>query len=209
LQQRVDAVGRDQPARVRHGRGQAWLELFPLRGERSLPVIVEEPGETTDELVRVVEDERGQLRARAEVPADGERVRAHGRVGEQRRVTPPLVVVERSEELEPERLPVESLQVLQLLVEAPEAGLRRGGQEVGHHPPVDEAELGDAAAESGRERPHATDPLVLERMVLRLGEHVQAERGFQRRRVREREPVEAVRGNVEADRHRFPFWRKS
>ena len=52
----------------------------------------------------------------------------------------------------------------------------------------------------GREPPLAADPLVLERMVLRGDEHVQAEDGLLERRVRERDPVERVVGrDGEAD----------
>jgi hypothetical protein len=42
---------------------------------------------------------------------------------------------------------------------------------------------------------------VLERVVLRLHEHVEAERGLEQRRVGERDPVDGVVREAEADRH--------
>jgi hypothetical protein len=50
---------------------------------------------------------------------------------------------------------------------------------------------------------------VLERVVLRHDEHVQAEHGLEEGRVGEGDAVHGVGGEMEADRHGFSFWLKS
>jgi hypothetical protein len=119
------------------------------------------------------------------------------------------MVVERAEQLERERLVVVPLDPGELLLEAPVALVGRRRHEVGHRPAVDECELSDPASEPWRQRSHPADELVLERMVFRLDENVEAENGLHERRVGEAQALDGKGRNVKADRHRFSFWRKS
>jgi hypothetical protein len=59
------------------------------------------------------------------------------------------------------------------------AGRKEG---VRHRPPVDEPEVRDRPLERRWHAPHPADEVVLERMVARVGEDVQAEHGLEQRR---------------------------
>ena len=111
------------------------------------------------------------------------------------------MVVERAQELDAERARIVFPQQREILGEVRELGLGGGRDEVRDRPAVGEAEVRDPLLQRRRQRPHAPDPLVLERMVLGGGEHVEAEHRLEQRRVRERNAVVLVTRNGEADGH--------
>ncbi len=78
-------------------------------------------------------------------------------------------------------------EAIELDLEAVVAG-RRGRQEaVRQRPAVEKRERDELAPQRRGQRAHRPDPPVLERVVLRLGEHVQAQDGLEERRVAEGE----------------------
>jgi len=122
-------------------------------------------------------------------------------VDEERRVALALVVVERAQELDRERAGVVLVEEGEILGEVRELGLGGRRDEVRDRPELGEVEVGDPLLQGRWQRPHAPDPLVLERMVLGRGEHVEAEHRFEQRRVGERDAVVCVARNGEADGH--------
>jgi len=200
VEEAVEAVDGDLAARLRHGLGEPGLDPGPLDGECGLPVVGDERGEAAAELGGVVEDQRHVLGA-CTVPAGlAQGVPPDLRVAQEPCVALAGVVVERPQEVERERLGIMLLEVPEILLEVGELALGRRRDEARHRPSVGEAELRDAPLQPGRELAHGTDPVVLERVVLRRDEHVQAQNGLLKRRVCERDPVERVLGgDREAD----------
>src|SRR5438552_2354485 len=113
---------------------------------------------------------RPPARASARRPAARpcERRRAHLRVAQPLDVPLPAVIPEEAQEAERERLLVEGRERLELVLERRVRAGRGLHEELGHGAVVEEAQAPELALELGRQRAHAPDPLVLERMVLRL-----------------------------------------
>ena len=129
----------------------------------------------------------------------------HERVGEH--LLPPpaaAVVVERSNELEGGDVDTQGAEARHLGLEVLELRGRGGQYAVRQRPAVEELERAQLAAQARGQAAHRPHPVVLERVVLRLGEHVQAEHGFEQRRVPERQARLLVLGQVEADRDARP-----
>jgi hypothetical protein len=86
----------------------------------------------------------------------------------------------RAAEIAGNRLLVERQQAGELPLKRGPAGTARE-EGVRNRPPVDEAEMRNRALDRCRQPAHPADEVVLERMVARLGEDVQAEHGLERR----------------------------
>jgi hypothetical protein len=100
-QEREDAVTRD----LATCRGDTLHELrlvpLPFRGERLLPVRLEQAGEAFDKLARIVEQQcRSVSRSRAECCSTREHGRPHVSIGEDASRARAPVVVERPHQLE-------------------------------------------------------------------------------------------------------------
>jgi len=187
---------RDLASRGDDGRCEVRLDTPPFLGEGRLPVRLQQPGEPRDELARVVEEESCRsLGARADPARALQHHRTDLGVGEDlppRRPPRAAVVVQRPQELERCDLRPQRTQLGELGREVVEGGRGGGEHAVRHRPAVEERERRDLAPQRGREAPHRSHPLVLQRVVLRLDEHVQAEHGLEERRVAERERRLAV-----------------
>ena len=202
-QERVHAVAGDLAAATLDALGELRLDPLPLGGERLLPVRLEQrqrsarrsgPGRrtaaprrggTAGRAVPARFSATARTFGRREDAAPGgtqrrRRGRRSGAAGRRRRR--PCAGGERGASSD-----------LEVVV------ARGGGREqdaVGQRPAVEERERRDLAPQRRRQRPHRADPAVLERVVLRLREDVQAEDALEERRVAEGDA--AVRALSEA-----------
>jgi hypothetical protein len=74
---------------------------------------------------------------------------------------------------------------------------------------VDECERRDFAFELRREGAHLPNPRMLERMVLRLHEDMEAEDGLEQGRVRVGDALHRMSREAETNGRGFSFWLKS
>jgi hypothetical protein len=74
---------------------------------------------------------------------------------------------------------------------------------------VDEYERRDFAFELRREGAHLPNPRMLERMVLRLHEDMEAEDGLEQGRVRVGDALHRMSREAETNGRGFSFWLKS
>jgi len=93
------------------------------------------------------------------------------------------VVVDGPQELECERLRLEVVQERELVLEAEELLVRPREEEVRKMPDVGEAEGLDLRAQVRVERAHPPHPRVLEWVMLRSDEHMEAEHRLDHGRV--------------------------
>ena len=111
------------------------------------------------------------------------------------------MVVDRPEELEGERLGLEVVQERELPVELKELLVGSRKEEVREVADVGEPEGSDLGLQLRVELAHPPHPRVLERVVPRRDEDVEAEHGLDHRRVGERDRFALLFGQDEPDRH--------
>ena len=133
---------------------------------------------------------------------------AHARVLEQPFVALTAVVPQRTQEPEGDGRVFQPLEIAELVFERRVHRVRRRHEELGNEAAVREAEGGDLAFERRREVARPPYPRMLKRVVLGLGEHVQAEHCLDHGRVRECDRLGGIGGEAEGD-HWFTFWLKS
>ena len=205
-----DAVARDRATGDGDALGEARLDPLPLRREGLLPVRLEQRREALDECLRVVEELgrrpagacSGAPRAR-DGPGPDLRIAEHALAGG---TAAAAVVVDRAHELVGRDVRLQPAQARQLGLEVLVGCGRVGQDAVRQRPPVEKGQIGDLALQRLREAAHRAHPLVLERVVLRLGEHVQALHALEERRVpeRERRPVVVCKSEADCDARSLP-----
>jgi hypothetical protein len=99
-------------------------------------------------------------------------------------VSPAPVIPERTGKVERDRLRVELRECGQLVLEAPELGVRRRPEVVWDQVAIRKREVHDRPLQRGCKPAHLTNPGVLQGMMLGLDQHMKAEHGFEERRVR-------------------------
>src|SRR5579864_8085859 len=192
---RPDAAGREPAAGFDDRAGEGRLDALPFGGEGVLPVALEHRCEAVRELGGPVEEELGVL-ARGSGPVE------HGRVdaGLAKRLRAlAAVVVEWAAEAGEEQLWVERAHALELLLEALGRIVRRRRQELRDLVAVDEGERLERAAKGWPERPHPPDPVVVECVMLRPGEDVQAEHALEERGDGQRDVLLGMRRDRDPD----------
>ena len=133
---------------------------------------------------------------------------AHPLLLEQRLVALAAVVPQRAEEPEGDGRIVEPLELAQLLLEGAVDGLGRRHEELRNEAAVRERERGDLALEAGGSARAFLHPRMLERMMLGLGQDMEAQDGLDHGRVGEGDRFGRVGREAEGD-HRFTVWLKS
>jgi hypothetical protein len=108
-------------------------------------------------------------------------------------------VVDGADELDGERLGAERRQPLELLVEAVLLGARLREKAVRDRPAPEERECRQLPLQRRGQAPHRAYPRMLKRMVLGLGQDVEALHRLEQRRVRERDVLGGGGVGVEAD----------
>src|SRR4029453_3570801 len=97
----------------------------------------------------------------------------------------------------------------ELVLEGAEVVDRRGREDVRDMATVDECERRDFAFEPRREGAHLPNPRMLERMMLRLHENMEAEDRLEHGRVRVGDALHCMSRKAETNGHGFSFWLKS
>ena len=209
-QEREDPVACDRAAGGRDALREPRLDPLPLRRECLVPVRFEQRGEALDEPGRIVEElDGGAARAGPRAPRAQKRsgpdagIAEHALAGRSR---PAAVVVDRPQELVRHHVRPQRAQPCQLGLEVLVRRRRIGKHAVRERPAVEERQRGDLALQRLRQPAHRAYPLVLERVVLRLGEDVQALHSLEQRRVAEREcrPMVVCESETDGDPSSLP-----
>jgi hypothetical protein len=196
---RVDAVPGDPAAGLRDGVGEARLQLAPLARKRGLPVAGDEIREARRELARRLEDQAGEAGIRSELRRAAIDVLPNVGGREQRLVALAAVVPEWAQEAEGRVVSSSAASSRSSSSKLPNGLEGEGIRNSGTKGVVGEAERGDLAPEPRWECACPPDPRVLQRVVLRRGQDVEAEDGLEQRRVRESDGLDRVGAEAEPD----------